>query len=407
MPASLPFPVARCPPEHLAAFSWIVETVVAGTNELRGEAFHVAPEMLFRPPVRGPGKAPRLLAAYLARELLGWPHRTLYAVFHPASSSGYYDGQLAFLARKWVRQGCLDQLSGCSLAAIRDRVMAGFPYPAMPPVQNLSASEPPDPPPRRRAPLSPPCPRVRESPPRSAPQQPVPAITADHVITTVAHYFGLTQDELLSRSRRRAFTLPRQIGMHLARQLAAKSLPVIARRFNRADHTTVLHAIGKITRLAANDNAFRVELAFLATAVETYSRTGLLPPEGAGSRLVKPAFRNGGTAVLAPVPFRPDGLIADAPFVRQLHWRLVRSARLMGDSNRQFIAELISEGADARSSLALKPEPFAEVLAHAGPDLPQNLAPYAALIKEKLFGFMASRSKIPTPALRAAMMQPA
>jgi Bacterial dnaA protein helix-turn-helix len=407
MHASLPFPSDRCPPEQLDAFTWIVETAVAGANELRGEAFHVAPEMLFRPPVRGPGKAPRLLAAHLARELLGWPHRTLYAVFHPASSSGYYDGQLAFLARKWVRQGCLDQLSGCSLTAIRERVINGFPYPARPPVQNLSANEPPDPPPRHRAPLSPSRRRVRASPPRPAPQQPVPAITADQVITTVAHYFGLTQDELLSRSRRRAFTLPRQIGMHLARQLAAKSLPVIARRFNRADHTTVLHAIGKITRLAANDNVFRDELAFLANAVETYSRTGLLPPVGAGSRLVKPAFRHGATAVLAPAPYRPDGLIADAPFVRQLHWRLVRSARLMGDSNRQFIAELISDAIDARSSLALKPELFAEVLAHAAPELPGHLAPYAALITEKLFGFTASRSKTPAPALRAAMMQPA
>ncbi len=397
MPASLPFPFARCPPEHLSAFTWIVEQAVAGTNELRGGAFRVVPDMLFRPPVRGPGKAPRLLAAHLARELLGWPHRTLYAVFHPASSPAYYDGQLGFLARKWARQGCLDELSGSSLAAIRDRIVAGFPYPASPPVQNLSANEPPDPPPRRRVRL-PPLPAAR--------QTAAPSITIDHVTTAVRHYFGLTRDEVLSRSRRRAFVLPRQIGMHLARQLAGKSLPVIARRFNRADHTTVLHAIHKITRLAANGNVFKNELAFLTTAVETYSRTGLLPPEGAGSRLITPAFRDGAAAVLAPAPFAPDGPLADAPFVRRLHWRLVRSARLMGDSNRQFIAELISDAADARSPLALKPEYFAEVLAHAGPDLPQHLAPYAALIREKLFGFAASRSKVPAPALRAAIMQP-
>jgi hypothetical protein len=231
------------------------------------------------------------------------------------------------------------------------------------------------------------------------------SVRIDQVITTVAHYFGLTKHELLSRSRHPGIVFPRQIGMYLARQLSGKSLLAIARRFNRADHTTALHAVRKITRLAANDNVFGMELAFLKGAVETYSRTGHLPLKGEGSRLVKPAFRDGAAAVFAPVAFSPDGRIADAPFVKRLHWRLVRSARLMGDSNRQFIAELISDAADARSPLALKPEPFAEVLAHAGPELPRHLAPYASLIEEKLFRFAASRSKIPAPALRAAILQ--
>ena len=39
---------------------------------------------------------------------------------------------------------------------------------------------------------------------------------------------------------------PRQIGMYLAKQLTARSLPEIGRRFGNRDHTTVLHAIRKI-----------------------------------------------------------------------------------------------------------------------------------------------------------------
>ena len=39
---------------------------------------------------------------------------------------------------------------------------------------------------------------------------------------------------------------PRQIGMYLSKQMTARSLPEIGRRFGNRDHTTVLHAIRKI-----------------------------------------------------------------------------------------------------------------------------------------------------------------
>jgi chromosomal replication initiator protein len=53
---------------------------------------------------------------------------------------------------------------------------------------------------------------------------------------------------------------PRQIGMWLAKQLTARSLPEIGRRFGNRDHTTVLHAIRKIEGELNGNQRLRDEL---------------------------------------------------------------------------------------------------------------------------------------------------
>jgi chromosomal replication initiator protein len=55
-------------------------------------------------------------------------------------------------------------------------------------------------------------------------------------------HFGLSREDLLSPSRARYLTWPRQLAMHLARELTHESLPAIGRLFGGRDHTTVLYA---------------------------------------------------------------------------------------------------------------------------------------------------------------------
>ena len=62
---------------------------------------------------------------------------------------------------------------------------------------------------------------------------------------TCAH-FGLTHDELLSRSRAERVIWPRQAAMYLCKELTAHSLPTIARAFGGRDHTTVLYACKRV-----------------------------------------------------------------------------------------------------------------------------------------------------------------
>lgn len=72
--------------------------------------------------------------------------------------------------------------------------------------------------------------------------------TVENIQKAVAEYFSITLDELLSKSRKRIYSRPRQIAMYLCKTLTQRSLPDIGRRFSR-DHTTVMHAEQKVLQL--------------------------------------------------------------------------------------------------------------------------------------------------------------
>ncbi len=55
---------ARAPPEQLAQFQWIVETVVERTNELRGSLCLISARNLFDPRPGPHTKSPRLLTVF-------------------------------------------------------------------------------------------------------------------------------------------------------------------------------------------------------------------------------------------------------------------------------------------------------------------------------------------------------
>ncbi|MAF82551.1 MAG: chromosomal replication initiator protein DnaA [Gammaproteobacteria bacterium] len=74
-------------------------------------------------------------------------------------------------------------------------------------------------------------------------------VTIENIQKTVAEYFKIRIADLLSKSRRRSITRPRQIAMSLAKQLTTHSLPEIGDAFGGRDHTTVLHACRKVADL--------------------------------------------------------------------------------------------------------------------------------------------------------------
>ena len=78
-------------------------------------------------------------------------------------------------------------------------------------------------------------------------------ITVDEIQKVTAEHFNMKQADLLSERRTRAVARPRQIAMHLCKQLTTRSYPDIGRRFGGRDHTTVLHAVKKIDELMATD----------------------------------------------------------------------------------------------------------------------------------------------------------
>jgi chromosomal replication initiator protein len=83
----------------------------------------------------------------------------------------------------------------------------------------------------------------------------VPEVTIPRIQELVSQRFGVTTDELVSPRRSQAVAYPRQVAMYLSRELTDSSLPKIGREFGGRDHTTVIHATSKITRLIREDRS--------------------------------------------------------------------------------------------------------------------------------------------------------
>ena len=82
-----------------------------------------------------------------------------------------------------------------------------------------------------------------------------PEVTIDRIQGVVSERFGLSVEELCSPRRSQAVAYPRQVAMYLSRELTDSSLPKIGKEFGGRDHTTVIHATSKITRLISEDRS--------------------------------------------------------------------------------------------------------------------------------------------------------
>ena len=72
-------------------------------------------------------------------------------------------------------------------------------------------------------------------------------ISVENIQKTVADFYSIKVADMYSKRRPANIARPRQIAMYLAKELTQKSLPEIGELFGGRDHTTVLHAVRKIT----------------------------------------------------------------------------------------------------------------------------------------------------------------
>ena len=74
-----------------------------------------------------------------------------------------------------------------------------------------------------------------------------PSPSLRRVIGATARRHGLTAADLVGADRCRQVSLARGMAMYLARRLTPRSLQSIGAAFGGRDHTTVLHAVRKIS----------------------------------------------------------------------------------------------------------------------------------------------------------------
>jgi hypothetical protein len=89
----------------------------------------------------------------------------------------------------------------------------------------------------------------------------------EEIQRAVCQFYGVSKIDLLSKRRTANICRPRQIAMYLAKTLTFRSLPEVGRKFGGRDHTTVLHAVRKITLHVAVDVATRNEIRLIKAAI--------------------------------------------------------------------------------------------------------------------------------------------
>ncbi|MCR6098476.1 chromosomal replication initiator protein DnaA [Salipaludibacillus agaradhaerens] len=85
-------------------------------------------------------------------------------------------------------------------------------------------------------------------------------ITIQDVQKSVAATFQIKVDDLKAKKRTKTVAYPRQIAMYLSREMTDNSLPKIGDEFGGRDHTTVIHAHEKISRLFTTDEELQKQI---------------------------------------------------------------------------------------------------------------------------------------------------
>ena len=85
-------------------------------------------------------------------------------------------------------------------------------------------------------------------------------ISIGRIMDEVAKYYQIKVEDIKGKRRVKEIVTPRQIAMYLSRELTDASYPKIGSEFGGKDHTTVLHAYEKITKLIEVDSQTKREI---------------------------------------------------------------------------------------------------------------------------------------------------
>jgi len=93
-------------------------------------------------------------------------------------------------------------------------------------------------------------------------------LTVDVIQQTVAREWGVTPEGLRSKTRTKALTTPRQVAMHLMRELLSLQLVEIGATFGGRDHSTVIHSLDRVAGMMREDPSFAQRLGRVRGALE-------------------------------------------------------------------------------------------------------------------------------------------
>ncbi|MCS7093474.1 MAG: chromosomal replication initiator protein DnaA [Patescibacteria group bacterium] len=93
--------------------------------------------------------------------------------------------------------------------------------------------------------------------------------TPSQIIKAVANYYNLKVSQLKGPQRKENLALARQVAMYLLRKRLGLKLIEVAFELKRKDHTTVLHAEEKITKMIMKNPGFKKEIDEIINSLES------------------------------------------------------------------------------------------------------------------------------------------
>lgn len=95
--------------------------------------------------------------------------------------------------------------------------------------------------------------------------RPTKTVSVKHVVSKVAEFYGIDEESIYEKTRRREVVRPRQVIMYLLREDFNVSYPAIGTRLGGRDHTTVIHSCEKVKREVATDPELAKEIQDIRT----------------------------------------------------------------------------------------------------------------------------------------------
>lgn len=93
------------------------------------------------------------------------------------------------------------------------------------------------------------------------------SIDPQRILSEVAGYYGLAVEDLITRNRRRAVSVPRQVAMYLLIHEIGLPPTQVGRLLGGRDHSTVIHGAGKINGEMNEDSSLRHDVQAIKEAI--------------------------------------------------------------------------------------------------------------------------------------------
>jgi len=96
-------------------------------------------------------------------------------------------------------------------------------------------------------------------------------ISIQKIVKEVSKFFSIPINDILSAKRNKFISHARQLAMFLARELTSSSLPQIGKAIGDRDHTTVIYAVTKISKLISTDKNVYMQIQEITNKIKKSS----------------------------------------------------------------------------------------------------------------------------------------